>query len=89
MRQSSANNLVFDERMHLGRSFMYTRNNRGPRTVPWDTPDMTGLVSDDCPSRMTVCSRCDRNDAIHPKVFPVIQIASSLSNCTAEREEPT
>ena len=80
MRQSSANNLVLDERTHLGRSCMYIRNNRGPRTVPWGTPDVTGLVSDDFPSRMTVCSRCDRNYAIHPRVFPVIPIASSLSN---------
>ena len=62
MRQSSANNLVLDERMHLGRLFMYTRNKSGPRTVPWGTPDVT----DDSPSTMTVCSRCDRNDAIHP-----------------------
>ena len=51
MRQSSANNLVLDERTHLGRSFMYTRNKRGPRTVTWATPDVTGLVSDDFPSR--------------------------------------
>ena len=80
MRQSSANNLVLDERTHLGRSFMYTRNKRGPRTVLWGTPHVIGLVSDDFPSRMTVCSRCDRNDAIHPRVFPAIPIASSLSN---------
>ena len=80
MRQSSANNLVLDERTHLGMSFMYTRNNRGPRTVPWGTPDVTRLVFDDFPSRMTVCSRCDRNYAIHPRVFPVIPIASSLRN---------
>ena len=61
---------------------MYTRNKRGLRTVPWGTPDVTGLVSDDFPSRMTVCSRCDRNDSIHPRVLPVIPIAStcSLSN---------
>ena len=48
-------------------------------SVPWGTPDVTGLVSDDFPS-MTVCSRCDINYSIHPRVFPVIPIASSLNN---------
>ena len=27
-------------------SFMYSRNNRGPRILPWGTPDSTGRGSD-------------------------------------------
>jgi hypothetical protein len=31
----------------FGRSFIKIRNNKGPRTVPWGTPLMTGTVSDE------------------------------------------
>ena len=60
MRQSSANSRVWDEVTHWGKSFKYTRNNNGPRTVPWGMPDVTGLVSDKLPSRTTVWSRWER-----------------------------
>ena len=46
-----------------GKSFKYTRNNNGPSTVPWGTPDVTGLVSDELPSRTTVWSRWERKVA--------------------------
>ena len=39
-RQSSANSRTC-ESTTLGRSFMWSRNNSGPRTVPWDTPEST------------------------------------------------
>ena len=63
MRQSSANSRVWDEVTHWGKSFKYTRNNNGPSTVPWGTPDVTGLVSDELPSRTTVWSRWERKVA--------------------------
>ena len=46
---SSANSLTC-EVIFLGRSFMYmyNRNKIGPRTEPWDTPDVPG-ISDDFP----------------------------------------
>ena len=51
-------------------------------TVPWGTPDVTGLASDDIPSKTTVCSRSVRKDDIHPRVVPVTPIASSFfSRC--------
>ena len=43
--------------------FKYTRNNNGPSTVRWGTPDVTGLVSDELPSRTTVWSRWERKVA--------------------------
>ena len=60
MRQSSANSRVWDEVTHWGKSFKYTRHNNGPSTVPWRTPGVTGLVSDEPPSRTTVWSRWEK-----------------------------
>ena len=43
---------------------------------------MTGLASDDIPSKTTVCSRSVRKDEIHPRVELVTPIGSSfLSRC--------
>ena len=39
-RQSSAKRRAFEVRL-LGRSFMYSRQNRGPSTVPCGTPEVT------------------------------------------------
>ena len=41
--------------MYSARSFMNMRNNIGPSTVPWGTPDVTGILLDVSPSRITVC----------------------------------
>ena len=57
MRQSSANSLVCDGSTHRGRSLIYTRNNISPSRVPCGMPEVTGLVRDDFPSRLTVLSR--------------------------------
>ena len=71
---------MVDEFTQFGRSliYIYIRNSSGPRTVPWGTPDVTGLESDDIPSKTTVCSRSVRKDEIHPRVVPVTPIASSF-----------
>ena len=61
--ESSANSRVWDEVTHWGKSFKYTRNNNGPSTVPWGTPDVTDLVSDELPSRTIVWSRWERKVA--------------------------
>ena len=36
-------------------SFMYRENNKGPRKVPWGTPDKTGAQSDFTPFTTTLC----------------------------------
>ena len=60
---SSANSRVWDEVTHWGKSFKYTTNNNGPSTVPWGMPDVTGLVSDELPSRTTVWASWERKVA--------------------------
>lgn len=42
-RQSSANNLALDFTLK-GISLMYAKKSSGPRTIPWGTPDVTGVV---------------------------------------------
>ena len=73
---------MVDELPQFGRSLICIRNRSGPRTVPWGTPDVTGLASDDIPSKKTVCSRSVMNDEIHHRVVPVTPIDSSFfSRC--------
>ncbi len=36
-------------------SLIYSRNNNGPRTVPYGTPDFAGTGLDVVPSTTTVC----------------------------------
>ena len=62
-RLSSANSLrcVPCERS-FAISLMYTRNSKGPNTVPCGTPERTGRGDDSEPSTMTVCSRFDKKD---------------------------
>ena len=43
---SSANILVLPEGQQFGMSLMYIRNNRGPRTDPWGTPQVMDLYDD-------------------------------------------
>jgi len=49
-RLSSAKSLVEELGVESGRSFMYRRKRRGPRTVPCGTPEETGTGSEDTPS---------------------------------------
>ena len=71
--QSSANSLVLDV-TQSGRSLMNNRKKRGPSTVLWGTPLMTGAFSDVAPSTMTCCVWPGRNDMINPCVWPLIPL---------------
>ena len=51
-RASSAKRRIFDA-THSGRSLMKTKNNSGPKTVPWGTPDVALATLLLVPSRMT------------------------------------
>jgi len=64
-KQSSANIRTVDRTL-LGRSLMYTRNNRGPMTMPCGTPDVTGDSEDVWPSSTT--------SWVHPCQKPVTQL---------------
>ena len=44
---------------------MYRENNKGPRTVPWGTPDKTGAQSDFTPFTTTRCCLKQRKESIH------------------------
>ena len=55
-KQSSANNLSGDVIL-LVISLIYSRNIRGPSTVPCGTPDETFTEVDDSPFRSTHCVR--------------------------------
>ena len=63
-RQSSANSLVQEECTTSGRSLMYERKRRGPRTVPWGTPDVTFAWVECIPSSRTSCVLSAKNDLI-------------------------
>jgi len=67
--QSSANNLI-SERMSLAMSLMYSKNNKGPRTVPCGTPDETVRQDDWVPFSVTRWRRDERKDSTHRKVPP-------------------
>jgi hypothetical protein len=69
MMLSSANSLSWLDFIHSDKSFIYTRKRTGPRTVPWGTPEVTGTISDDSPSRTTVCVRFDKKAEIHYMIF--------------------
>ena len=43
---------------------MYRENNKGPRTVPWGTPDKTGAQSDFTPFTTTRCCLKQRKESI-------------------------
>ena len=80
-RLSSANSLILVPSVRfLLMSFMYVRNRRGPRTVPWGTPERTGAGEDLAPSTSTVCMRLERNDRIHRRSDPPMPNEESLLN---------
>ena len=47
---------------------MNAKNRRGPRTVPWCTPESTSASDDFVPSRRTDCFLWWRNDSIQHRV---------------------
>ena len=78
MRQSMANNLTC-EVTTLGRSFICMRNNNGPKTVPWGTPDRT-LHGEDLLPSTTVCSRVLKKAAVQSSNGPCMPKNRSLPN---------
>ena len=54
MMLSSANSPSWLDFKCSGKSFIYTRKRTGPRTVPCGTPEVTGAISDDSPSRTSL-----------------------------------
>lgn len=61
---SSANNLTWDLRTEDGNLLIYRRKQRGPRTEPWGTPEVTGTSDEQSLSTTTVCLRPIRKDCI-------------------------
>ena len=70
-RQSSAKRHTWDVTF-WGRLFMYSRNSKGPRTVPCGTPESTLVEVEDIPSTTTHCVWSRRKAAIHVHVWPSI-----------------
>ena len=62
--QSSANRRT-DEFMLFGKSFIYTRNNSGPSTVPWGTPETTSVQVVCSPPTTTLWTWYLRKPEIH------------------------
>ena len=56
---------------------MYRENNKGPRTVPWGTPDKTGAQSDFTPFTTTRCCLKQRKESIHFKGLDQYQLRKS------------
>ena len=69
MMLSSANKRRVLCWMYSARSFMNMRNNISPSTVPWGTPDVTGILLDVSPSRITVCVLSVRKSFIQWKAL--------------------
>ena len=66
--QSSANSRISDL-MSAVMLFMYSKNSREPKTVPWGSPEVS-VSQDDCdPFTTTRCSRFARNEEIQAKMF--------------------
>ena len=55
-----------------GRPFMWQRNNSGPSTVPWGTPESTLVASDAVASRTTRMDLLVRKLSSQDKVGPHI-----------------
>ena len=76
--QSSANSLIVLLHIWSGKSLMYTRNNRGPRTVPCGTPEDTGIEEEQTPFRTTCWDLFSKNWPIHWCTLPWIPYHWSL-----------
>ena len=79
MRQSSANSLTL-EVTTLGKSLIYIKNSRGPKTAPWGTPEITFVVWDLEPSTTTVCSLVFKKAAVQSNKGPCMPRNSSFPN---------
>ena len=70
-KQSSANNLTC-EVTTLGRSFMWIKNSKGPRTVPWETLDNILAGLEYFPSTSTDYDLVFKKEAVHLNRRPCI-----------------
>ena len=61
---------IISESMSVEISVLYKENNKGPRTVPWGTPDKTGAQSDFAPFKTT-----------QKRIYPF----QCLSNCYSQQ----
>ena len=77
---SSANILTLPEGQHLGRSLIKSKKNKGPRTDPWGTPHVMGLVFDLQLSMFTYCSQSIRKLFKSSCALTVIPRFSTLSS---------
>ena len=57
---SSANNIEVVEEHIFPRSFMYNKNNNGPKIDPWGTPHVILFTWDDTPLYVTYYLRLDK-----------------------------
>ena len=70
-RQSSINSQTC-ESTTLGRSFIWSKNNNGPKTVPWGTPESTIAHLNCLPSTTTRCTLFFKNPAVQLRIVPVM-----------------
>ena len=61
---------------------MHRENNKGPRTVPWETPDKTGAQSDLTPFITTRCCLKQLKKRIHP--FQCLATNSIAKQCASK-----
>ena len=66
------------QKIELGISFMYKRNNRGPKTVPCGTPERTGQETLCCPSSRTFCVLLHKKSLIHNEIISDIAFYEEL-----------
>ena len=64
MYASSANNDIIGLTTS-GISFIYNKNNKGPKTKPWGTPDKTVTLSENVPHTTTCCIQFCKKFNIH------------------------
>src|SRR5215470_6722072 len=75
---SSANKRIsLDKSLH--KSLIKRRKSRGPRTLPWGTPDVTGFNDDEQPPTTTFCFRFERKFCITFTTFEFIANVLSFS----------
>ena len=71
IKVSSAYSFTWDGTI-IGRSLMYNRNKRGPRTEPWGTPDKTLIEQLLVLFSTTRCVLLVRKSLIHSSIGPQI-----------------